>query len=303
MLMELREIYARGENISTYLKNRHYKGDHPEAIKVSYDLQAGSYIKSFEDDGAVGVFIKKMVPLIAPIFNKHLDIGDQCLDFGTGEMTMLTSLFNKTNVELGNIFACDISWSRIRHGLNFLNENKKFTPEIHPLVCNGILMPFATSCIDVVMTTHALEPNRDDLATILKELFRVTKKKCIFVEPSYECASEKVKRRMDNFGYIKDLEKTIGELGAKVVEKYNFSEVDPNNPSVCYVVTPPNDTKKYSNNAASYTVPGTDFGLSKKDGYYFSEDLGVAFPCLLDIPIFEEKAAILATSLIKEENE
>lgn len=302
MLSKLRDLYLRGENISTYVKNNYQSGNNLDAIKISYDLQAGSYTKSFNEHQAVGINIKRVVPLLLPILDNHIDDGDCCLDFGTGEMTMLTSLFNETKAKPNHIFACDISWSRLYHGSQFLSKHRHFGASVFPLVCNGIEMPFATSSIDVCLTSHALEPNRSDLKSILKELFRITEKKCIFVEPSYEVATKEVKSRMDALGYIKKLEKTIFELGAEIVEKIDLSTVNPNNPSVCYVVKPPLNTKPCFENSTKLTVPGTDLDLVKNQGFYFSNDAGVAFPCLLNIPILEAKSAIIATSLIKAQN-
>ena len=95
-------------------------------------------------------------------------------------------------------------------------------------------MPFASSSIDVCITSHALEPNRSDLKLIFKRTVRITEK-CIFVEPSYEVATDEVKLRMDAFGYIKELEKTITKL-VEIIDKFDPSHVNPNNPSICYVV-------------------------------------------------------------------
>jgi len=303
MLSKLKDIYSRGENIAAYVKSNSKTGTSLDAIKISYDLQAGSYIESFNSNGAVGSNIKQIVPMLSPILDDHIDDGDYCLDFGTGEMTMLTSLFNKTKSKPGTIFACDISWSRLYQGSRFLNKHRSFSAAVFPLVCNGVEMPFATSSIDVCITSHALEPNRSDLKSILKELFRITKKKCIFVEPSYEVATEEVRLRMDALGYIKELEKTIIEFGATILEKVDLSEINPNNPSLCYVIKPPIKTKSYSENPIKLTVPGTDLSLTKNEGYYFSKDAGVAFPFLLDIPILEAKSAIIATSLIQTQDD
>lgn len=299
MLSQLREIYSRGENISSYIRRNFKTGNDLDAIKISYDLQAGSYIKSYLENGAVASNIKQIVPLLLPVLNRHIEDGDCCLDFGTGEMTMLTSLFNQAKAVPSSVFACDISWSRLYHGITFLNKHKCFSSYVFPLVCNGVEMPFGTSSIDVTITSHALEPNRNDLNVILKELFRVTAKKCIFVEPSYEVAAEEVKSRMDALGYIRELEKTISELGAEIIEKRDLSAVNPKNPSVCYVVKPPKNSECIYKKQDKLTVPGTDLGLIRHQGFYFSEDAGVAFPSLLDIPILETKSAIIATSLIE----
>ena len=297
MLSKLRDLYSKGKNISSYVKANNNSGSNLDAIKISYDLQAGSYIKSYNENGLVRSNVRQILPLFLPILDNHIDSGDVCLDFGTGEMTMLTSLFNELKSEPSSIFACDISWSRLFHGRKFLTKNQKFSSSVFPLVCNGVEMPFASSSIDVCITSHALEPNRSDLKLILKELFRITEKKCIFLEPSYEVATDEVKLRMDAFGYIKELEKTITKLGAEIIDKFDLSHVNPNNPSICYVVKPPQSIGFNIEDSTRLTVPGTDLGLTEHKGFYYSPEAGVAFPCLQKIPILEPSKAIIATSL------
>jgi hypothetical protein len=153
MLSKLRTLYSRGENISSYVKNNFKSGNDLDAIKVSYDLQARSYIKSFNENGAVASNLKQLAPLLLPIYDRHIEDGDCCLDFGTGEMTKLTSLFNKTKAVPNFVFARDFSWSRLYHGIRFLNKHKSFSSSVFPFVCNGVKMPLASSRIDVSITS------------------------------------------------------------------------------------------------------------------------------------------------------
>jgi len=103
---------------------------------------------------------------------------------------------------------------------------------------------------------------------------------------------------MDALGYIRELEKTMTELGAEIIEKIDSPAVNLKNPSVCYVVKRPKNSKSNYKTQTKLTIPGTDPSLMSNQGFYFSEYAGVAFPCFLGIPILETKSAIIATALI-----
>ena len=79
-------------------------------------------------------------------------------------------------------------------------------------------IPLKSNSIDVIISNHALEPNGKYLSDLIKELFRVVKKKLILFEPSYELNSLKGKKRMDKLGYIKNIKSTVKNLGGSLVE-------------------------------------------------------------------------------------
>ena len=50
--------------------------------------------------------------------------------------------------------------------------------------------------VDVVYTAHSLEPNGGRELEAVKELLRITSKRLILIEPSYELADKECKIRM-----------------------------------------------------------------------------------------------------------
>jgi hypothetical protein len=148
-----------------------------------------------------------------------------------------------------------------------------------------------------VISSHALEPNGKNLNLLLKELFRITKKKLILFEPSYELNSIEGKKRMDDLGYIKGIEGSVNILGG-VVEKIIpiKNRINSLNPCVCYIVTPPNCDTKVVKDISSFTVPGTDYILQNNDPFLLSNDTGLIFPIPENIPILKTGSGIFATA-------
>ena len=154
-----------------------------------------------------------------------------------------------------------------------------------------------TSCIDIVTSNHALEPNGKDLPKLLKELFRVAKRKLILFEPSYELNSTEGQKRMDSLGYIKGLEEEVQKLGGIVETIVPIKNTtNPLCPTACYVILPPPDRKDVTHKTSSLSVPGTDLLLHKSENFLLSKDTGLVFPILEDIPILKMQSAILATA-------
>ena len=54
------------------------------------------------------------------------------------------------------------------------------------------------------------------METLLKECYRVARKAVILIEPIYELASNKAKKRMREHGYITGLHKISKNLGYKI---------------------------------------------------------------------------------------
>lgn len=243
-ILEARMQYRMGGNITQYLREKSgNQVNTAEIIEIAYDLQSGSYIEFFKcNRQRVEEYAKELGGLLST----HLEDGDSILDVGTGEMTTISLVLNNLDIDLSHVFAFDISWSRLSLGKKFLKENSSNKGIIQPFVADITEIPMNSSCVDVVTSSHALEPNGKNIDVLLAELFRITKKKLVLFEPSYELNSEDGRDRMDTLGYIKDIEGVVVRLGGRVLDVIPICNViNPLNPTACYVIEPPNLNLKY----------------------------------------------------------
>lgn len=294
-LIEAKEIYKQGKNVTDYLRNKFEKDRNTsEIIEIAYDLQAGSYI---EFVNAQRQKTELYTNELGGILNKHIKSCNSLLDVGTGELTTLSLILNCTDIEMPNVLAFDISWSRLKKGIQFHETtNEKRNINIETFVADIKEIPLHEKCVDVVTSSHALEPNGKNLRLLLKELFRITKRKVVLFEPSYELNSKEGKERMDNLGYIKDVQGEAENLGGKVTDIIPIENtINPLNPTACYVIEPPIDDCLTLDNPV-FCVPGTNFRLNKTGSFYESKDTGLIFPVLENIPILRRNSAILATA-------
>ena len=222
-LKELKEVFSNGDNIISYLK-RKAKDDFNliKAIEIAYDLQSGSYIDHYKNNQESW---KTECSEYEKILKQYIKIGDRVLDCGTGEMTNLFGIFNKNIFENMKIYCFDISLSRMLYGRKFLNKNAspELIKSVVPFVADINAIPLMNKSMDVIFSMHGLEPNHGREENILKEIFRVARRKVILFEPSFERNSIEGQKRMEEHGYIRNLTKYIEDLGGVIedrTEKY-----------------------------------------------------------------------------------
>ncbi|CAN1514300.1 AdoMet_MTases domain containing protein [Methylophilaceae bacterium] len=301
-ILALKKAFKNGENITDILRNQKNIIDNQQLIEISYDIQAGSYIEyAIKNSAHFNLVTSEM----ANIIDTHLMPRKSILDIGTGELTTLSYIIKNLKNKPKNIFAFDISWSRIDKGLSFaekyMGDNEYLN--LHAFVGDIKRIPLLDKSIDIAISNHSLEPNGRDIGELIAELFRVTIDKLILFEPCYEINTAEGRKRMDKFNYIKNVDGVIAELKGKLLDKIQIKNTDnPLNPTVCYIVKPPEISQNFSlkdiekNNIFSF--PGTNMSISKNDNFYFSNDTGLAFPIIKSIPVLRLDTAILTSSLI-----
>lgn len=216
-LAKARKIYAEGRNVTEFLRKEFKEnGNTSEIIEIAYDLQAGSYIEYVNLNRVnAELYANELAELIEP----HLSEQSSVLDVGAGELTTLSLMLNRINVPISHVYAFDISWSRLYKGRHFFEKNcNSQSITLFPFVADIKRIPLCSKSVDVVTSSHALEPNGKNLANLLTEIFRVAKNKCVLFEPSYEFNSDEGRRRMDRLGYIKNIEGVVNSLGGKVLD-------------------------------------------------------------------------------------
>jgi hypothetical protein len=299
-LLEAKKAYAEGKNVTELLRNqKNAAANTSEIIEAAYDLQAGAYIAAAQNNPNLIRYCNE----IAAILDRHVIQTGSLLDIGTGELTTLSHMIAALNVKPKSIYAFDISWSRVHKGIAYAEKN--MGSDYHKLtsfVGDINEIPLLDKSVNVTTSSHALEPNGGRLKQLMAELFRVTIDKLVLFEPCYEINTDAGKERMDWLGYIKNLDGVIAELGGKIIERITIRNiVNPLNPTACFVILPPPSVSQKPVKDASpegiFSVPGAHYPLKKVDDFFFSQETGLCFPVLKNVPVLKTQTAILASAL------
>jgi len=297
---DAKAVFSDGGNVTEYLRSKtDSRTNSSNIIEIAYDLQAGSYIEGVKANSEkLTAYTAELSSILSPYISSDMSL----LDVGTGELTTLAFLMKRGALRPSDIYAFDISWSRLYRGLSFWNETVgEDNFNLRPFVADIKDIPLRSKSIDVITSSHALEPNGGSLPLLLRELFRICRGHLILFEPSYELNSEAGKARMDKLGYIKDIEGAVTALGGTLKDTIPLENVaNPLNPTVCFVIQPPPTEDDYQQSLggdAIFSVPGSDFPLKPSNGFMVSAEAGLVFPILKGIPVLKASSAILATSL------
>ena len=235
VIMGMRAAYARGENAMAWARtNSTGVGNSGVSTLVAYDLQAGSYVANAR---ANPNYINKWCAQLAGLLQPYVGAGDRVLEVGVGEATTLAGVMKVVNCSEIEPFGFDVSWSRIKVAQEWASEN---SVDARLFVGDLFQIPLADNSIDVIYTSHSLEPNGGQEVAAIKELLRVARKAVVLVEPLYELAPEQAQKRMGEHGYVRGLKATVELLGAKVVE-YGLLDIcsNPLNPSGVVLMVKP----------------------------------------------------------------
>jgi ubiquinone/menaquinone biosynthesis C-methylase UbiE len=289
-LSDLRKLYEKGINVVNHLRDNAGVMEQ-EAIMISYDLQAGSYSESYNSDETR--LMESRRGLAEAI--RHNDISGSVLEAGIGEATGFVSLFKilgDDGKRFTRRYGFDISWSRIWYARHFSREHNH--SDLNLFVGDLLSIPIQDNSFDLVYTTAAVEPNGKNIKPILQELYRVTKKWLILIEPAFEFSSSEQRERMTSLGYARGLPEAAKELDCNVVRWEPYSV--PGNPNHMRgimiilkeqtgrdILTPPGFASPISGKAIQPT----------NEGFYCPES-GLAYPLIRGIPCLCPGNAIVA---------
>lgn len=292
LLNRLKQLYLENTNIINYLKNLDgSKSNSTEDIMISYDFQAGTYIEGYKKDKtSKNEYCSHLSYVIEELEEEY----DSLLEVGVGDGTTLGVLINCLKKRPKKSYGFDISWSRIKYAKKFINELDINNVQLvtGDLFCS----PFKDNSIDIVYTSHSIEPNGGKEKEALEELYRITNKYLILLEPSYELADEDARQRMISHGYVTKLYSTALELGYDVVVHRLFEvSVNPLNPTGIIIIRK-NPEEKTSD---PLCCPITKTSIIKKNNAYFSKESLLAYPIIDDIPCLLPENAIVATKFLE----
>ncbi len=103
-------------------------------------------------------------------------------------------------------------------------------------VNNGIDIPLPDSSVDLVTTCHVIEPNKIRASKIIKELYRITKKKLILLEPDNTLIKKnnrlkkKINNRFNKHNYVKNIDLKLKKLNInfkKIELENHFNRLNP----------------------------------------------------------------------------
>ena len=297
IIKEIEQIYLGGANLISYLKKIENRRENDvNDIMISYDFQAGSYVEAFTNDlklKNVKIAQGKKIAAIIDSFSQSINT---ILEAGVGEATALVPTINalkRTDVKW--IGGNDISWSRCHIADIF--AKKQCSKKINLFVADMFKMPIADDAVDVVYTVHSMEPNGGREEELLDELYRITGKYLILVEPDYERASNEGRCRMEDNGYIKGLPDIINRKGWNLIVNEPFGiDYNPLNPSGLLIIEKGNPKKTTSNFSPLY-CPVTHSKLIRKIDCFYAPEAMLAYPIVDGIPCLREDNAILATKM------
>lgn len=295
---ELKSLYEQGENVSARLrKEQGLQHNTDEIIEIAYDLQAGSYIAAM-DSPEMEKYKVNYTSEIARIIlsltglNSGLREPMSILEAGVGEATTLSGVLQQLGIDVDvDGYGFDLSWSRVAYAKRWLQSQGVSDVTL----CTGNLfhIPFADNSIDVVYTSHSIEPNGGKEEPILRELFRVARKFMILLEPGYEFANDVARQRMDSHGYCRNLKGISESLGYAVLQHSLFPfTLNPLNPTAITVikknggVMPPS----YVLACPKYKTPLEEIG-----GMLFSPEALAAYPIVGGIPCLRIENGVFAS--------
>jgi len=286
---QLKMLYEQGQNISEILRED-IGVDHntKEIIEISYDLQAGSYVEALSEKDVADrkkMYCAEIVKTIRSLCQPQ-----SILEAGVGEATTYSGVLLGLEQHIPS-YAFDLSWSRVAYARRWL-ENAGV---MKATLSTGSLLqlPYADNSIDVVYTSHSIEPNGGYEEIILRELYRVAVRYVILLEPGYELASDEARKRMDSHGYCKNLKGKSESLGYDVIEHALFGVTsNPLNPTALTVIQKSDRTTspEYVLACPKYKTP-----LEEVGGMMFSAEALVVYPIIAGIPCLRIENGVFAS--------
>jgi ubiquinone/menaquinone biosynthesis C-methylase UbiE len=291
----MREQFSRGENVMAWAREKFpERGNSPLTTQIAYDLQAGSYIQYAEENPKQK---EKWASLLVEWLRPLLQEKDSLLEIGVGEATTLVAVTKA----LGNlqpvVYGFDASWSRSYLAQKYSNK-QQISAQI--FLADLFHIPLADSSIDVVYSSHSLEPNGGREREALQECLRVARKYLVLFEPIYELASEKAQERMRSHGYVRNLKEVAESLGATVTQyaslEWGVAELNPSG-VIVLKKNASQSLEKPGDKKSIWQCPLTGEAMWDRSEFFSVPSTGLAYPFLKGVPLLSKDYAVIASVL------
>jgi ubiquinone/menaquinone biosynthesis C-methylase UbiE/uncharacterized protein YbaR (Trm112 family) len=301
IILGMREAYFHGGNAMEWCREyfrtarQTAEGNDLLATLVAYDLQAGSYVsvaRMHKENN------RRWCSQLAGLLDGVLAEGDSILEVGVGEATTLAGVLVETGAKAGQAFGFDVSWSRVTEGRKWLEENGC---KANLFVADLLNIPMGDSSVDLVYSSHSLEPNLGKEEEAIRECLRVSRKAVVLFEPIYELASEEAKKRMRHHAYVEGLREAAERLEAEVID-YRLLDYAPNplNPSGVLCLRKKTGIpvgEGVRSLEEMWRCPMTEVGLKTGNEFFYAPKVGLAYPILQGVPMLRAEHAIVASKL------
>jgi len=296
LIVGMRKAYARGENAMAFARSRladdigSEGGNALSATLIAYDLQTGDYTQiARSDPKLLHILCNQASQCIKTVLPK----GGSILEVGVGEATTLAGVVQLLGEDIGSAYGFDISWSRVDEGGKWLIESGQ---KAELFVGDLFNIPLIDSSIDVVYSSHSLEPNGGREEEAIAECLRVARHAVVLIEPAYELANAEARARMDSHGYVRGLREAAERLGATVLEHRLLEHASNQlNPSGVLILAKPHSTLFCVDDFSIWRCPLTGSRLTPNDDVFYAAEVGIAYPILRGIPLLREEYAVVAS--------
>jgi hypothetical protein len=290
LITGMRTAYAAGENVMA--RAREITGATSNATLatlIAYDLQTGSYTRGVRADPQTN---ERWCAQLAGILTPFVSGDRTLLEVGCGEATTLAGVLHHLPVKPRQALGFDLSWSRCHAGLDWLAVNRQ-TASLFVGDLFGI--PLEDASVDVIYTSHSLEPNGGRESAALQELIRVARRAVVLVEPLYELAGPEAQERMRRHGYVRNLKENAERLGARVTQHRLLDFIrHPHNPAGLILIE---KTPSVSSGDPAWRCPLTHTPLRHAGDTYVSDSTGIVYPVMRGIPLLRAEHAVVASQL------
>jgi len=289
LIPRIRQLFRQNGNILEFLRSTNgTTGNSVDDILISYDFQAGSYVKFAEENPE---YVEKYSNIIAAELNSLGSISS-LIEVGVGEGTTLANVVARLHRRPNQVFGFDISWSRILKANEYC-RTRSVSAEL--FIGDLFSIPLADNSVDVVYTSHSLEPNGGREVDALKELFRIARRYIVLFEPSNEIADQEGRDRMIRNGYIQNLRAHIGALGYSLRRFYAVDVVANHlNPTAAYVIEKTNLDLPLGERV-QFCCPISKGVLLEQTDHFYSADSLISYPKIGGIPCLFSGYGVLTT--------
>ena len=293
ILGALHGAYARGENVMDLARNLLGTDcNDTVATLLAYDLQTGSYNRAAIENWDNRLrYCRQLVEVLDSIIPcNHARV----LEVGCGEGTTLRGMLELMPRQKILAMGFDLSWSRVHEARRFLRD-AGFEADL--FVADLFRIPLADNSVDIVFSSHSLEPNGGREIEAIRECLRVARSAVVLFEPTYELVSPEAQARMRSHGYVRGLREAALKLGTRV-QDYRLLDysLNPMNPTGVLVLGKDLPSGNRVSGVA-WVSPLTGAPLTCMADLFADKESGLVYPVLRGIPLLRVEHAVVASAL------